>query len=206
MASLVGNDGAIRVAGPNGFDAPAAYVGIDSTTDGSPRTVTYSVAAPGGAWDGTDNGEYEIRLQAGQVQDREGNSIPSGRIGEFSVSAPQTFLVTNAKDGGQGSLRDALLRAALSPADDGVLFTSAAFNTPRVITLASPLPPAPAFGGGLALTGPGASLATVRRDPSAAAFRILDSQAPTLTISGLTFTGGLAGETAARSSPAGRWP
>jgi hypothetical protein len=46
---------------------------VDNNTDGTPRTATYSIEAPGGAWDAGDNGTYNMVMQASQVSD------PGGR-------------------------------------------------------------------------------------------------------------------------------
>src|SRR5207244_703948 len=43
--------GDVRVTGPNGFSALADFVGVDVNTNGTPRTVTYRLTPPGGAWD-----------------------------------------------------------------------------------------------------------------------------------------------------------
>ena len=126
-----------------------------------------------------------------EVQDREGNSIPSGRIGEFSVSAPQTFLVTNAKDGGQG-LRRPPPRRPLTGRRRGSLHQCRVQHAPRHHP-GEPSPARPRVRGRAYTDRPRRVPGDRPSDPSAAAFRILDSQAPTLTISGLTFTGGLAG-------------
>ena len=63
VTSIDGND--IRVTGPGGFDVAATWVTVDDATNGTPRIATYSIAAPGGSWDGADNGTYTISMQAG---------------------------------------------------------------------------------------------------------------------------------------------
>src|SRR5207237_485885 len=58
------------------------------------------------------------------------------------------------------------------------------------ISLLTALPQIPSTGGALTVTGPGSGLLTVRRDPAAAAFRVIDSATPSLTLTGLRLTGG----------------
>jgi hypothetical protein len=93
-ASLDGSD--IQVSGPGGFNQLAALVSVAPAGNGTPRTATYRISAPGGVWDTADNGNYTVALQANQVRDTTGNQAAAGVLGTFSVgaSAPQhtTFL------------------------------------------------------------------------------------------------------------------
>jgi len=74
----------IRVTGPSVFDAAASFVSIDNATDGSPRVASYAVPAPGGAWDATDNGTYEIFVLSNAVGDTEGAFVDAQKLGEFT--------------------------------------------------------------------------------------------------------------------------
>lgn len=96
LASL--GTGNIRVAGPNGFSQLATLVSVgEAEADGS-RTVTYTITAPGGSWDPTDNGIYTVTLLAGQVRDMAGNAMAAAELGSFSVSIPyQLFLPVVAR-------------------------------------------------------------------------------------------------------------
>jgi hypothetical protein len=47
----------------------AAFVGVDTNSNSTTRTATYSLTPPGGSWDDTDNGSYTVNLQASQVKD-----------------------------------------------------------------------------------------------------------------------------------------
>jgi uncharacterized repeat protein (TIGR01451 family) len=87
-ASLDGND--IRVSGPSGFDQLATFVSVTPAGNGTPRTTTYRINAPGGAWDNADTGSYTLALQANQVRDGVGNPVAARVLGAFSVaiSAP----------------------------------------------------------------------------------------------------------------------
>ena len=51
--------------------------------------ATYSVPAPGGAWDAADNGTYTVALAAAAVQDLAGNpSAAVAKLGTFAVNVP----------------------------------------------------------------------------------------------------------------------
>jgi len=105
--STIGN-GDIRVTGPNGFDAAATFISIDSPTNGTPRVATYSITTPGGAWDFSDNGTYSILLQPNQVTDVGGTAIATDVVGTFAVAIARSLVVTSAADSGPGSLREAI--------------------------------------------------------------------------------------------------
>jgi len=97
VSTIDAND--ILITGPNFFSSAATFVSLDSTLgNGTPRTATYSITAPGGTWDISDNGTYSITMRSAQVADtdRAANYVPAGTIGQFSVS------VTNAIAGGGG--------------------------------------------------------------------------------------------------------
>ncbi|MBD1909288.1 right-handed parallel beta-helix repeat-containing protein [Leptolyngbya sp. FACHB-8] len=78
----------VRVTGPNGFSQTATLVSVNSTTDGTPRTATYQVNAPGGSWDSADNGTYSVAMQTGAVNDTSDNSVAAGSLGSFDVAIP----------------------------------------------------------------------------------------------------------------------
>jgi hypothetical protein len=107
---------------------------------------------------------------------------------------PTAYTVLNANDAGPGSLRQAIIDANANPGADAIGFDPATFGTPQTISLLTALP---AIGDGVNVTGPGSGLLTVRRDPTAtAAFGILTIDGPgvlTVTVSGMTITGGTAG-------------
>ncbi|NDV48556.1 carbohydrate-binding protein, partial [Salipiger sp. PrR003] len=80
----------ILVTGPNG-PLTVTGVSLNAAGDGSPRSVTYTVAAPGGSWDTADNGAYTVALQAGQVVDTSGNAVAAnGALTSFNVAVPVT--------------------------------------------------------------------------------------------------------------------
>ena len=76
----------IRVTGPGGFDQLAALVDATPSTNGTPRTATYQISAPGGSWDADDNGTYTLALEANQVRDIAGNFVAANTLGTFNVN------------------------------------------------------------------------------------------------------------------------
>ncbi|HEY9295520.1 MAG TPA: hypothetical protein VIQ31_03950, partial [Phormidium sp.] len=89
----------VRVTGPNGFSQLAQLVSVNSSTNGSPRTATYLINAPGGSWDTTDNSSYNVSLQEFQVRDTQSNPIAAANLGTFQVSVaqPQTTIRIEAE-------------------------------------------------------------------------------------------------------------
>lgn len=82
------DDGDIVVTGPNGFSAAARVLTVRGSRGGplrARRTVTYSVAAPGGRWTSAHNGTYRVSLQPGAVRDAVGAAQAGGTIGAFAV-------------------------------------------------------------------------------------------------------------------------
>ena len=88
VASLDGND--IRVTGPGGFSQLATLVSATPAGNGTARTATYQIAAPGGAWDTADAGTYTVAVEANQVFDNAGNSVGASSLGSFLVSLNYT--------------------------------------------------------------------------------------------------------------------
>jgi hypothetical protein len=92
----------------------------DVNGNGSPRTVTYTVAAPDGTWDPTDNGTYTAAIAADQVRDVSGSAVTAATLGTFDVAigtvqftaiSPATFtdasgdqVVVSLKGPGSGQL------------------------------------------------------------------------------------------------------
>ena len=96
VTSTTHSFGTIRISGPNFYDMPGTANSWFST-DAQQMTVTFTVPAPGGSWDGGDNGTYEIRLATNQVSDLAGNVHPGGVIGTFTVglqTAPALNYIT----------------------------------------------------------------------------------------------------------------
>jgi predicted outer membrane repeat protein len=99
-------------------------------------------------------------------------------------TVPSAFTVTSLSDSGVGSLRDAIAQADATPGNSTINFAVSG-----QITLESALPD---LSQNIDISGPGANVLTVARDPNAATlFRIftIDS-GDTVTLAGLTITGG----------------
>jgi parallel beta-helix repeat protein len=95
------DDGDVTVTGPDGFQQNAAFVSVTPAGNGTPRTATYRITPPGGAWDAADNGAYTIGLNANQVLDTWGNAAPSDpALATFTVNLlSDTTLVAHLFDG-----------------------------------------------------------------------------------------------------------
>ncbi|HEX8912024.1 MAG TPA: sialidase family protein, partial [Humisphaera sp.] len=76
---------AIRVTGPNAFDAAATL--LKQKTKRGVTTLTYEIAGPtDGLWTNAANGSYSIDLAAGGVKDAFGNATPAGALGTLVVA------------------------------------------------------------------------------------------------------------------------
>jgi hypothetical protein len=78
------------VNGPNNFSNAVSFSGVDTTTDGTPCTASYSINAPNGLWNAADNGSYTIVLQDGEVSDIYNNFMGGTVLGTFSVNIPNS--------------------------------------------------------------------------------------------------------------------
>ena len=65
--------GELHITGPNSYDQMATYSSVDVSTNGTPRTVTYTAPAPGSTWDPSDTGTYQMSLTASSVTDINNN-------------------------------------------------------------------------------------------------------------------------------------
>ncbi len=74
------------VTGPNGYSNLVDFVGVDTPSDGTPRIASYSISAPGGAWDAGDNGSYQVKILADQVKDTLNNAVTEAVLGSFAVA------------------------------------------------------------------------------------------------------------------------
>ncbi|MDA7422406.1 hypothetical protein, partial [Tritonibacter multivorans] len=87
----------LTVTGPGG-PLTVSAVSVDTNTDGTPRTATYTVAAPGGTWDGPDAGSYTVALAGDAVLDTSGNAVAedptlAAFTVDLSVPTPDPFRV-----------------------------------------------------------------------------------------------------------------
>ncbi|MDV7398273.1 hypothetical protein RZS08_43115, partial [Arthrospira platensis SPKY1] len=88
VGSLDSND--ILVTGPNSYSQTATFVSVNNSTNGTPRTATYRITAPGGAWDNADNGTYTVQMKNLAVRDTNNNYVATGNLGTFLVSVTET--------------------------------------------------------------------------------------------------------------------
>ena len=79
------NSSDIMLQGPGG-SIPVTFVSVTPSGNGPSRTATYQFTPPGGDWNSSDNGTYNVVLQANQVSDTAGNFAVTGTIGSFSVN------------------------------------------------------------------------------------------------------------------------
>lgn len=127
------NDINVRVTGPNGnYSQLATFVSVDQPTNGSPRTATYQVPAPGGIWDSTDNGSYQIGTEFEKVFDTSANFVPPETLGSFNVSIADSTppsvalnsLSTNVNQPNRQTGSDFGVTGSASDADSGILATA----------------------------------------------------------------------------------
>ncbi len=83
----------IVVRDPAGTPLATTFVEIsergESVTGSWYWRVTYRLAAPGGAWDEADAGQYQVWLSGGQVCDGADHCAVEAQLGTFTFSAPQ---------------------------------------------------------------------------------------------------------------------
>ena len=79
----------VRVVGPDGYSMLAQLTKVEDRYAGRQRIATYTIDAPGGAWDRGDNGQYTIYLRRNQVTDNNAHAVAAGVIGTFTVHLPK---------------------------------------------------------------------------------------------------------------------
>ena len=82
-ASIATNS--VRVTGPGGFNQLATLYS-SPVTNGIKLTATFYVLAPSGIWNGTNNGTYSVIIEPNTVSDTNGNFVPAGSVGTFTVA------------------------------------------------------------------------------------------------------------------------
>jgi probable HAF family extracellular repeat protein len=75
---------AIQVTGPGNFSQTATVSATSGTTKN--LVVTYSITAPGGTWDFSDDGTYTVTLKNNVVKSTSGQSVAGGTLGHFIVA------------------------------------------------------------------------------------------------------------------------
>jgi uncharacterized delta-60 repeat protein len=74
----------LTVAGP--FPVNVTLSG--TTGSGNSITATYALTGPGGAWDSSDNGNYNITIDVDDVKDSGGNNMDTGGAATLNVDVP----------------------------------------------------------------------------------------------------------------------
>lgn len=75
----------VVVTDSSGNPLSVSLVGVDTNSDGTPRTATYTVAPPGGSWNSAEAGTYTVSVASNQVGDTSGNAV-SGGTDSFTVT------------------------------------------------------------------------------------------------------------------------
>ena len=188
--TTIGNND-ILVTGPNGFNTVATFVSLDTGTDNTNRTATYSFVPPGGSWDSIDNGEFIFTILPGSISTIGGDFVFSSQSSSMFCIMPANFLVTTTADSGVGSLRDAIGSANGNAGGtvDIITFAPSFYSSPQTITLTGGEIP---ITDGINIQGPGANLLTVSGNNASRLFNIDNSDLSqiTATISGLTLSSG----------------
>jgi len=178
-------DSDVRVTGPSGYNELGKFVSVDNNTNGTPRIATYEIPAPGGTWDGTDNGDYTVSLEPNQVFDTSPTAVAAGALTTFKAVIPITVEVTNANDSGPGSLRQAVIDTNMSGAADFITFN---VPNPSTINLLSTIQITDA----VTVTGPGSDKLTITGGGLIRPLRIDGTGVFAVSISGATITSGKA--------------
>ena len=85
----------VEVTG-SGNTLVASLVARSSDAPTSQVDCTYRVVPPGGAWDESDDGQYEVSVCAREVSDTAANYILPGQIGSFTVLMRDTETIPPA--------------------------------------------------------------------------------------------------------------
>jgi hypothetical protein len=97
----------LQITGPQGYTALAELVSASPDSNASTISALYRFPGPGGSWDASDAGTYQVQLRSNQVADTLGNFAPGALLGQFDVSIPPisadingviTFVGTYAND------------------------------------------------------------------------------------------------------------
>ena len=86
------------VTGDNGFSGHAVFNSVTAMSNGTTAIATYTLDAPGGTWDVSDNGTYTLSLVSQQIQDINNNGVMGGTLDSFTVDINDIFQQSN--DGG----------------------------------------------------------------------------------------------------------
>jgi len=73
----------VELRGPDGLIIPGVL--FSASANGTSATSVYTFTAPGGVWDSTDNGTYELWTRPVQVWDDLGFPVASGRLTTYNL-------------------------------------------------------------------------------------------------------------------------
>jgi hypothetical protein len=107
----------------------------DVNSNGSPRTVTYTVAAPDGTWDPTDNGTYTVSLAASQVKDVGGSAVAAGALGTFDVAIGTVQFSSTSPATFTDASGDSVVVSLKGPGSGQLVFMQAGNSDPAAIIL-----------------------------------------------------------------------
>lgn len=79
----------VRVLGPDGYSALAHLTDVATRYVGRQRIATYTIDAPGGAWNRDDNGTYTLYLRPKQIADNHAHAAPAQILGTFRTYFPR---------------------------------------------------------------------------------------------------------------------
>ena len=129
---------AFSVGKPSPIMMRAARKALGLTAGPNPNEylATYEFTPPGGSWDWTDYGDYEISVNADEILTTDKIAAPAWLVNSLSVAIPGQLTVTTKADSGPGSLRDAVDAANASVGTaDTITFDPAAFASATTIRL-----------------------------------------------------------------------
>ncbi len=174
-----------RIGG--GFSTFATFVSADQAADAPAIIATYMFTPPGGSWDASDVGTYEVTLPASAIQNTANVFNDAITLGTIQAQFATTFAVTNTADTGPGSLRQAILDANANAGFlDTIVFALPLFSTPQTINL---------FTGDLLITdsvaiqGTGANLLSINSNGSRSFDIVNNSSVLDVTLYGMKLSG-----------------
>jgi hypothetical protein len=88
------------------------------------QVVTYTVDAPGGAWDPDDSGTYTVALGAGQVVDQKGTAADAATLGTFDVTIGVLTFAAGKNATYTDASGDAVIVSLKGPGSGQVLFNA----------------------------------------------------------------------------------
>jgi hypothetical protein len=105
-STINGNNNAVSVTGNligGGTTNPTVtFVSATPTSNAASIIATYHFTAPGGQWDPSDNGSYQVIMNANQVYNTAAHAVPGGPMsnGQFTVNVPPPSATTSVASGG----------------------------------------------------------------------------------------------------------